>query len=344
MKFVRVTSLLTALVVIAGFILIQVPAVQDRVFKQLAPAALAVDFGESENLRVYVCGSASPLGNATDRAQACIAVVTPDHFYLFDTGAGSSAEVLRGGLPVERLDGVFLTHFHSDHISDIPAINLSSWVVGRPTPLNIIGPVGVDKVTRGLNLAYELDRGYRTGHHGADLLPPALGVLEHQEIAPGVVLEDRGLTITAFTVAHDPIKPAMGYRVDYKDRSVVISGDSIATETTFEAAANVDLLIHDALSKDAMFAIIEVSREAGRDRVAQIFTDVMDYHADVEKLEQMSIDAGVKQLVLYHLVPTPVNRLLMRIWRRGLLSSTLIANDGMSFELPAGSGPIVITP
>jgi ribonuclease Z len=192
-------------------------------------------------------------------------------------------------------------------------------------------------------LAYELDRSYRTGHHGTDLLPPALGVLAQQQIEPGVVLDDRGLVVTAFTVVHDPVKPAVGYRIDYKGRSVVISGDSIDTARTFEVAANVDLLIHDALSKDALFALIDASRAAGRERIAQVFTDVMDYHADVKTLEAMSADAGVKQLVLYHLVPTPVNGLLMRIWRRGLLSSTLIANDGMTFELPANSGPVVVT-
>lgn len=344
MRLVKRGLLVMALIATTGVLLFQVPAVQDRAFRQLAPAMLAINFGESQNLRVYVCGSASPLGNATDRAQACIAIVTPDHFYLFDIGAGSAAEIQRGGLPIERLDGVFLTHFHSDHISDIPAINLSSWVVGRPVPLKIIGPVGVDKVTRGMNLAYELDRGYRTGHHGENFLPLALGVLEHQQIGAGIVLEDRGLTITAFTVVHDPIKPAMGYRIDYKGRSVVISGDSIATDRTFEMAASADLLIHDALSKTALLALIEVSQEAGRDRLAQIFTDVMDYHADVNNVERMSADAGVKQLVLYHLVPTPVNGLLMRIWQRGLSSSTLIANDGMTFELPADAGPIVVTP
>jgi len=51
------------------------------------------------------------------------------------------------------------------------------------------------------------------GHHGADLMPLELGVLHYEEIESGVVLEDRGLTITAFTVVHDPIKPAMGYRI-----------------------------------------------------------------------------------------------------------------------------------
>ena len=70
--------------------------------------------------------------------------------------------------------------------------------------------------------------------------------------------------------------------------------------------------------------MIAVTQEAGRDRLAQIFTDVMDYHADEQNLEVMSEQANIKQLVLYHLVPIPIN--------------------GMTFELPANNDSIVITP
>ena len=66
----------------------------------------------ADSLRVFVCGSASPLG-MTDQAQACIAVVTDEHFYLFDVGAGSTRNLARASLPMFRLDGIFLTHFHS---------------------------------------------------------------------------------------------------------------------------------------------------------------------------------------------------------------------------------------
>ena len=70
------------------------------------PASTGVD-----SLRVFVCGGASPLG-MTDQAQACIAVVTDEHFYLFDVGAGSNRNLGLANLPMFRLDGIFLTHFH----------------------------------------------------------------------------------------------------------------------------------------------------------------------------------------------------------------------------------------
>ena len=74
--------------------------------------------------------------------------------------------------------GILVTHYHSDHISDIGDFNLNSWVAGRPKPLQIIGPEGVDRIVEGLNITYELDRGYRVAHHGAELLDPELGILQ----------------------------------------------------------------------------------------------------------------------------------------------------------------------
>ena len=77
-------------------------------------------YQEFSGLRIAVCGSASPLGSTPERAQACIAVITPDHFFIIDVGANAPTKISSMNLPVYRLQGIFLTHFHSDHISDIP--------------------------------------------------------------------------------------------------------------------------------------------------------------------------------------------------------------------------------
>ena len=128
----------------------------------------------ADSLRVFVCGSASPLG-MTDQAQACIAVVTDEHFYLFDVGAGSNRNLAQGNLPMFRLDGIFLTHFHSDHISEIYEANLGSWVQGRPERLKVLGGRGIESLVGAVNLTYAHDREHRVSHHGADLLPQNWG-------------------------------------------------------------------------------------------------------------------------------------------------------------------------
>ncbi|MBT8146153.1 MAG: MBL fold metallo-hydrolase, partial [Gammaproteobacteria bacterium] len=200
-----------------------------------------------DGLRITLCGTSSPLP-APGRAQACVAVETPDHLYIVDAGSGSAATANLAGIPTEKLRGVLLTHFHSDHISDIGDFNLNSWVAGRPEPLQIIGPEGVDRIVEGLNITYELDRGYRVAHHGEELLKPELGVLHSRTIDEGVIVDQDGLLITAFEVSHPPIEPAFGYRLDYENRSVVISGDSLVTDKIIEMSDGVDIVLHDAMA------------------------------------------------------------------------------------------------
>jgi ribonuclease Z len=336
--------LLTLVVLVAvGRGLLGLPAVQDVVLSRgatLAAERASAVFPESESLRVYVCGSASPLGMG--QAQACIAVVTPEHFYLIDSGAGSTDNINRLGLPTERLQGLLLTHFHSDHIAEIYEVNLGSWVGGRPVPLIVYGPQGVDEVIDAVNAGYRLDRIYRTGHHGEDLLPPALGVLQHETIAPGVILEDGDLKISAYVAEHPPIEPAVGYRFDYRGRSVVISGDGNVNDDTFEIVNDADLLLHDALSVPTVSTLSEAMAAVDRPRQSKIVADVLDYHASTDSLIELGKRSSVDMVAFYHLVPVPANSVLEDVFKRGVPDNFLLAEDLMWFELPIGRDDIVV--
>jgi ribonuclease Z len=341
----RALILLISLLVIVGIGrgLIKIPAVQDVALARgtaLIAKRGTAPLPESESLRVYVCGSASPLGMG--QAQACIAVITPDHFFLVDSGAGSTNNINRLGLPTARLQGLLLTHFHSDHIAEIYEVNLGSWVQGRPKPLTVYGPRGVDEVTDAVNAGYRLDRIYRTAHHGEDLLSPALGVLEHRTIAPGVILEDGDLKITAYVAEHPPIEPAVGYRFDYRGRSVVISGDSNVNGDTLEIADGADLLLHDALSLPTVSALSEAMGAVGASRQSKIVADVMDYHASTASLIELGEKSNVAMVAFYHLVPIPPNSLLEDVFMRGTPDNFVLTKDLMWFELPIGSDDIVV--
>ncbi len=317
---------------------------QDALFKRAATALMTrAGADQFDGLRVVVCGSASPLGNDPNRAQACIAVTTPNHFFLFDVGARSPLRIAQARLPMARLDGVFLTHYHSDHIAALPDVNLASWVQGRPGPLQVYGPLGVERVVEGFNAAYQLDRGYRTAHHGSELLPPPRGIMAANTIAPGsVAWQDDSLRITSFTVEHPPIDPAVGYRVDYRGRSVVISGDTNAADSLFAAAQNADLLLHDALSRTLLDPMIETATDAGVPILPTIMTDVIDYHADTTTLPDRATAAGIKLLVFYHMVPVPANTLAANMFMRGMPDSVIAASDLHTFDLPADSNEIIV--
>jgi ribonuclease Z len=340
-----VTYLFFALIVLAGLLRLSIESedAQDTAINQLGKMqaiGLARGLPNPDALRVFICGSGSPLG--VGRAQACVAILTPNHFYIIDSGAGSTANVSRANLPLQRLQGVLLTHFHSDHISEIYELNLSSWVAGRPEALKVIGPKGVKKVVAGINDTYELDRQYRVDHHGKELLNPQLALLDADTIKPGVILEDGDLTITAYVADHTPVNPALGYRVDYRGRSVVISGDSNVTPATKRISANVDLLIHDALSRPILTRIAAAAEAAGLNRRAKIVNDVVDYHASTDSLIALGEEIQIGMVTFYHLVPIPANIVMQKMFERNLPDNFMIANDSDWFELPSGTKEIKV--
>ena len=294
---------------------------------------------EYDGLQVFLCGTSSPMP-APGRAQACVAVLAGESLYVVDAGAGSAGVATLAQLPLERLEAVFLTHFHSDHIAALPDFNLNSWVAGRPAPLLVFGPPGVSEVVDGLNDAYRLDRTYRVAHHGEALMRPDLGVMQASLMEAGAVLDFGGLSITSFEVNHDPIRPAVGYRFDYRGRSVVISGDAIVTQGLIDAATGADLLLQDALS----LPIIKTLEQAtAGTRMEKILHDIQDYHAHTDDLAALVDQSGVRQLALYHLVPPPANALFEKIFSRDLPAGTILTEDGMIFELPAGTDQVNVT-
>lgn len=343
-KLVIGILVIAALGAAAATVIYTTAAGQDAFFKRAATSVMSRTPEPLNGMRVVVCGSASPLGSDPERAQACIAVVTPEHFLLFDTGARSPLRIAQARLPMARITGVFLTHYHSDHIAALPDVNLTSWVQGRKSRLNVFGPPGVQTVIDGFNTAYQLDRGYRTAHHGSELLAPDRGAMQAHTFRPGeVVWQDDLLTVTSFVVEHPPITPAVGYRVDYRGRSVVISGDSNAADALFTAASNADLLFHDALSRTLLDPMIDIATQLNVPVMPIIMKDVIDYHADATSLPTRASEAGVKQLVLYHMVPVPANALAARMFLRNLPGDIILARDLQTFDLPPDSTDILIS-
>ena len=235
-----------------------------------------------------------------------------------------------------------MTHFHSDHIAEIYEVNLGSWVNGRPEPLKVYGPTGVEEIVEAVNAGYRLDRIYRVGHHGADLLAPETGVLQHRILNSGSTIEDGDLKITAYSAEHPPIEPAVGYRIEYRGRSVVVSGDSNVTDLTKQAVDGADLLLHDALSLPVVNTLATSFREAGLARQAKIITDVIDYHASTDTLVTLAQESNVGMVAYYHLVPVPPSAIVADMFLRGAPDNIVLTEDLMWFELPVGSRDIVV--
>lgn len=300
-----------------------------------------------DGIHVYVCGSGSPMPDA-DRAGPCLAVLAGRQGFIFDAGAGSIRKLGRMGFPMDRLQGAYLTHLHSDHIDGLGELLLQAWIAGsRGTPLPVSGPEGTDKVIAGLAQVYEIDRGFRIAHHGPAVARPGGfgGVAQIITLPDGqasqVVYDQNGVKITAIRVIHDPVKPAYGYRLDYKGRSIAISGDTIYAPDFVAASKGADVMFHEALNPGMIRAMQAQLAKRGRADSAKIMGDIPGYHASPEDAARAAREAGAKALVLYHLVPAPPAALIERLFvgeAPKLFSGDLkLAHDGMIVSLPAGS-------
>jgi len=301
---------------------------------------------DEPGLHVVLCGTGSPLADAS-RAAACTAVLAAGQFYLVDVGPGASERADLANLPLARLSGVLLTHFHSDHIGDLGEAITASWIAGRTQPLDVYGPAGTADVVRGFVDAYAHDADARTRHHGEQAMPRAAAGAVAHEIAldtddpalPSAVVVDRdGLRITAFAVDHSPVRPAVGYRFDYAGRSVVVSGDTKKSAGVARHASGADLLVHEALLPEAALRASAVAAQLGNERLAKLASDIPGYHtAPVEAAEVAQV-AGAKKLVLTHLVPGPNNFVARRLFLRGVGAAyggeVVLGEDGMRFDLP----------
>jgi ribonuclease Z len=339
-----------ALLVVGGS---RVPAVQDFVLRRLIARRMSrppSDLFNDGALRVLLCGTSSPMPHPT-RAKACVAVFAAGKFWVVDTGPGSWNRLAQWQVDGRNIGGILLTHFHSDHIGELGEFNLQTWAAGRSAPLQVFGPPGVVRVVAGFNEAYALDSGYRVAHHGRELLPPEVGVMEARVIAgpaegagPTVVLEEAGLTIQAFAVNHAPVRPAYGYRFDYGGRSVVVSGDTVKDAGLIAVAKGADVLVHEAQAQHIVALMREEAEKTGRTRIAKILGDIPSYHTSPVEAAEAANEAGVKLLVMYHLTPPPPAALVERAFVRGVADvrprNWVLAADGLLITLPLGSDAV----
>jgi len=326
-------------------------ALMDRTLKRNMAADMAKDL--PDGLHAYVCGSGSPLPDP-QRTGPCLAVIAGQRVFLVDAGEGAAETLARGSLAAGRIDRVFLTHFHSDHIDGLGAVALQRWVgKAATTPLMLAGPQGVERIAAGLGEVYAIDNGYRTGHHGVAVAPPSgAGFVARPFVLPPgpsslVVLDEGGLKVTAFRVDHGPVEPAVGYRFDYRGRSLVVSGDTATSANLVKASRGADLLIHDALSPTLVRRMQAAALDAGMRNRGKILGDIIDYHASPEQVADQAKTAGVSAVLLTHIVPPlPLKALegpFLGDSRKRFPGQLWIARDRDLISLPAGSEAISLS-
>jgi ribonuclease Z len=346
-----------ALLVLTSASALLAPSVQQTIFDRAALQMSAKTNTaplEDDALRVAIAGSSAPLPSAS-RAKSSVVVFAGGRFWVVDSGPESVENLVLWGIPLSKIGGVLLTHFHSDHIGDLGELQLQTWAGGRPAPLQVYGGPGVERVVEGFNRAYELDQGYRTAHHGDAVMPSTswgLRAVTVQLDGPAtpakdrtaLVYDDGALRITAIEVDHPPIEPAYAYRFDYKGRSAVVTGDLKYHPPLARSAADADLLVSEAISRTMTHSLEHAAESVGRDRTEAILHDVQDYHISPEEAAQIANDARVRHLAFYHLLPAPDGWLPRQLFARGVnrvrAEGWSIADDGKLYTMPFGENSV----
>jgi ribonuclease Z len=241
---------------------------------------------------VTLLGTGNPLPDA-GRAGAATLVRAAGRTLLFDCGRAVCMRLASAGVLPFMLDGVFLTHLHSDHICDLNDVVTTQWVMSpTPNPLRLFGPPRTREVMDGLVAMLRPDVEYRLAHHADLTWEPQVDVVE---LTPGVVLDENGLRIVAARTNHRPVEPTLGYRVEVGGKTVVLAGDTLPCDGLDELCRGADLYVQTVL-RDDLVRMVPMQR----------FVDTIDYHSTVAQAAQTAARCGVGTLVLTHQVPTPM--------------------------------------
>lgn len=227
-----------------------------------------------------------------ERAGPSTVVIAGDRWFVVDAGRGATMRIAATDLKYADLRGVFLTHLHSDHTAGLPDLFNTSWQFGRKTvPLELYGPKGTKKLANAMLDFFEEDIHWRR-----DVLekhPAAGATIRTHIVREGVVYDDGDVKVTAFAVDHRPVVNAFGYRFESGGKTVVISGDTRPTDNLVKYAKDADVLVLEAYLPEH-FLRVDTPEVAAR---------LMRYHTSAEEAGQLAQRAGVRKLVLTHLIP-----------------------------------------
>ncbi len=283
------------------------------------------------DFKVTLLGTGTPIPNK-DRFGPSTLVEAGDLKLLFDAGRGVPIRLQQINLPSGKISALFLTHYHSDHTSGIADIWLTGWLPPpfgrRNTPFRVIGPVGAKTLMSNLEKAYALDIKIRLDDE--KLPPEGIATAVDEFDRDGVVFEKNGVKVIAFTVDHGAaIKPAVGYRIEYKGHAVVISGDTRYDQNVIKYGTGADLLVHEVGSArpELLAASVPVQR-------------IIAHHTTPREAGMVFAQAKPKMAVYSHLVflagetiaeQTPED--IIAETRQSYDGPLMVGEDLMSFDI-----------
>jgi ribonuclease BN (tRNA processing enzyme) len=274
--------------------------------------AAAVSFSscvlaDSARTRLILLGTGGGPRPRKASSAAAQVIVINGAAYVIDCGDGVARQLAMAGVALNTLRSIFITHHHSDHNADYGNLILLAWTVGLRTRVDTWGPPPLQRMTRLFFEMNSYDIDTRIADEGRPALQPL--VHAHELRKGGLVMQDENVKVTAAVVHHPPVTPAFGYRFDAADRSIVISGDTTPTPSLIELAQGADVLVQDALYTPALDRMV-----ARVPNASTLRKSILSHHTSAEDAGRVAKEAGVRKLVLSHLVPPDDPEITEEMW------------------------------
>jgi ribonuclease BN (tRNA processing enzyme) len=259
---------------------------------------------DAKGAKLVILGSGAGPGPGLPRHKTAHLMLSNGAAYVLDCGLGVTDQFARTGVHFRALRSIFITHHHPDHNIEYGPLLVIGWLSHMPLDVRAFGPPPLGQMTE------DLLRAYRTtiDFWAEDFkLPPLVKVGVQEVSAAGTFTEDENVKVSAILVNHPPVKPALGYRFDFHDRSFAFSGDTTPLEAVAQMAKGADVLVHEAI----MMAQIEAGARRGladgtlsQEQYEATMAHMRAGHSPPEAVGRIAAEAGVKTLVLSHLGPS----------------------------------------
>lgn len=250
---------------------------------------------------------------------------------VVDCGLGVTRGIVDAGLSLKSLDLIFITHLHSDHVLELGPLIHTAWTAGLAEPVRVFGPAGTEALWLGFLASMRFDIETRIADEGRPDLASLIEIVEYRE---GRVLESNGLKVSALRVDHPPVRDCFALRFDHAGRAIVFSADTAFFPPLAEFARGADMLVHEAMLADGVDRL--VARTGNGTRLKQ---HLLASHSLAEQAGQIATLAGVRHLVLNHLIPADDPGITQADWiaavRPTWKGSLTVGHDGLTIDLPS---------
>ena len=275
---------------------------------QQAQAALK----DAKGTRLVLLGTAAGPVPGRSREMTSHVLLSNGTAYVLDCGMGVTNQYARTGIPFSALKSIFITHHHADHNIEYGPLLIVGWIQGLPLDVRAFGPPPLKQMTDDFMRSYK-----QTVDFWAEdfQMEPLVSVKVQEVSGSGPVMHDDNVKVSSIVVEHPPVKPALAYRFDFKDRSIVFSGDTAPSDAVAKMAKGADVLVHETMYVPAVEKYIKGQIAEGRPVKFEAFMAHMKAdHTPSEDVGRIAQEAGVKTLVLSHLTPA-IDSITDDTWR-----------------------------